>query len=100
MVQSRSRAPTAIPMPTAARPKKAAYRQNLVDLIDSPLAVAFRKRPHVAPVVREEAWVVLCQEDAQASCCAKDEGSDPSKSPCRRRLQTAIICCESKARWW
>jgi hypothetical protein len=47
-----------------------------------------------------ELLVVLCQEDAQASCCAKDEGSDPSKSPCRRRLQTAISCCESKARWW
>jgi hypothetical protein len=44
--------------------------------------------------------VVLCQEDAQASCCTKDEGSDPSKSPCRRGLQTAISCCESKARWW
>ena len=51
-------------------------------------------------VDRDKGAVVLCQEDAQASCRTKDEGSDPSKSPCRRGLQTAISCCESKARWW
>jgi hypothetical protein len=58
------------------------------------------RAPNHLPLLRSKAVVVLCHEDAQASCCAKDEGSDPSKSPCRRRLQTAISCCESKARWW
>ena len=33
----------------------------------------------------------MCQEDAKASCCTRDEGG-PSKPPCRGRFQTAIGC--------
>src|SRR6516162_9572067 len=33
-----------------------------------------------------------------SSCCTKDEVGPP-KSPCRRRLQTAVSCFSQKLRW-
>jgi hypothetical protein len=40
----------------------------------------------------------LCQEDAQASCCTKDEGG-PFGATLWGRLQTAVSCFSQKLRW-